>query len=206
MKIVFCTEYGGNYKHIAACTIPVMRKYCERNGYELKILVLEGTGNEYYYEKNKYFKDLFLDDIDAVFYLDVDAIITNHSIKIESFIDDKHHLFITEHLGELNGGALLIMNTEEGRRLNDRILSLRHQFENEQNAINYLMTDESFKKLVKIVPHPSFNSFDYSLYPECPTVRKGEQGHWGYGDFVLHTPGLGIDHRLQVLKNTPIIL
>lgn len=204
MKIIMCTEYGGNYAAIAGYTIPIMREYCERHGYKLRVLVLEGTGNEYSYRKHEFFTELFRDECDAIFYLDVDAIITNHNIKLESFIDNEHSFFITEHLGELNGGALIIKNDEAGRWVNETILSERNGFENEQNVMNFYREFEPFKRAMKIVPHPAFNSFDYSLYPECPNIREREQGHWQEGDFVFHVPALSAERRLEVLKTINI--
>lgn len=204
MKIAFTTEYGGNYAAIAGYTIPIMRKYCELHGYDLRVLVMEGTGNEYAYKKHEFFEQLFKEDYEAIFYLDVDAVITNMNVKIESFMDGFASLYITEHLGELNGGALILRNDEEGRWVNDLILSERGSFDNEQNVINFYRNFQPFIRAMKVVPHPAFNSFDYILYPEHPDIRERERGHWHEGDFVLHVPGLGIDHRLQVLKSTKI--
>lgn len=200
MRIAFTTEYGSNYAGIADVTVPVMLEYCARHGYEFRQILLPGTGADYYYKKNEYFRRLFLDDFDYIFYLDVDAVITNLTVKLESFIDPGYSLFITKHLGELNGGALMFANDFWGNELNDTILKVRADFDNEQNAIDSFMNYAPFRKHIKVLPHPAFNSFDYSLYPECPTIRGKEQGHWHEGDFVLHTPGLGIEHRIQVLK------
>ena len=199
--IVVCTEYGSNYWGIAAITVPVIKHYCKKNEYAFRELILEGTGNEYAYKKNEFFVELFNDGFDAIFYLDADAIITNHIIRIEKFMDGKHEMFITEHLGEVNGGSLIIKNTREGRILNQAILELRHDFDNEQNVMQHLRGNTWFDDQVKILPHPSINSFDYSLYPECPNIRQREQGHWQKSDFVFHAPGLGISKREEVLTN-----
>lgn len=200
MKIVFTTEYGSNYKDIADLTTNVMREYCEKHGYEFRPLLLDGTGNEYAYKKHEYFKELFKEKIDTIFYLDADAIVTNFGVKIESFLDSGSSFYITRHIGELNGGAMIIRNTVSGRLLNQAILNRRNEYDNEQNVINALYADGAYRLLISVVPHPAFNSFDYSLYPECHNIRAREQGHWHEGDFVLHVPGLGIEHRLEVLK------
>lgn len=209
MRIVFTTEYGSNYQPIADYTTTVMREYCKRHGYEFRPLLLDGTGNEYAYKKHEYFEELFKEDIDGIFYLDADAVITNMKITLESLVCvpeyGRKSFFITEHLGELNGGALLICNNFYGKMINRQILFSRTAYENEQNAINGLRETMLFKYHMAVLPHPAFNSFNYSLYPECPNVRKPEQGHWQPGQFILHVPGLGTEHRLEVLKNAPII-
>jgi len=205
MKIVVCTEYGGNYAAIAGHTVPVMRKYCEKHGYELRVLILEGTGNEYAYKKHELFKELLREDNDVIAYFDADILITNHTIKIESFLDDDHDLFITYLVSELNGGALIIKNSMWGEMINNFILNARHNFENEQNVINHYRFHPMFSAKMKVVPHPSFNSMNYDYYPELSEYKTLDLGHWVEGEsFVLHTPGLGIEQRLQVLKNTPI--
>lgn len=200
--IVMCTEYGSNYSGIAAITVPIMKMYCERHGYQFRELILEGTGNEYAYKKIEFFNELFEDEnVDAIFYLDADALPTNHTIKIQKFIDDEHDLFITEHLMELNGGSLIIKNTKLGRLMNSSILALKKKLENEQNAVQYLRDTTLFRERMKILPHPSINSFNYELYPECPDIRKREQGHWHKKDFIFHAPGLSISKREEVLNN-----
>lgn len=203
--IVVCTEYGSNYAGIAAITVPLMKEYCERHGYQFRELILEGTGNEYYYKKNEFFDELFKEGVEAIFYLDADALITNLNIRVETFIDDEHSFFITEHIGELNGGALIIKNNAGGVKINDFILSEKCNFANEQNCINHYRYFPPFHNQMKVVDHPSFNSLNYELYPELPHIRKREEGHWHEGDFVLHTPGLGIEHRKQILSEAKII-
>jgi hypothetical protein len=204
MRIVFFTEYGSNYKEIASHTVPVMKGYCARHGYIFRELKLEGNGNEYYYKKHEYISELFLEDIDAVFYLDVDAMPTNFNIKIESFLDNEYDFYITEHCGELNGGAIILKNNDGGNWVNDFILDRRNEFENEQNVINAYRNDPAFSAHMKIVPHPAFNSLNYEIYPELPNIRKREEGHHHFGDFILHTPGASMKTRIETLQNTII--
>lgn len=197
-----CTEYGGNYKGIASITVPVMKYYCYKHGYEFRELILERTGNDYAYKKIEFIIELFEDEnIKAVFYIDADAMPTNHTIKVESFMDEEHDLFITEHLGEINGGSLIIKNTKKAKQLLNKVLHFRSHFDNEQNVINFCRYDSLFKESINILPHPSINSFDYRLYVECPEIRKEEQGHWVKGCFVFHVPALGIQKREEVLTN-----
>lgn len=196
------TEYGSNYDGIAAITVPVMKQYCEKHGYRFMDLILYGTGNEYAYKKIALMVDLLEDkEIEAIFYIDADALPTNHTIKVEQFIDDKHSFFITEHLEELNGGSLIVKNTEAAKMILKTILLLKNDFDNEQNVINFCRTDVLFERAMKVLPHPSINSFNYELYPECPNIRQREQGHWHKGDFIFHAPGLSISKREEVLNN-----
>ena len=205
MRIVVFTEYGDNYIPIAAVTTPVMREYCERHGYEFRELILEGTGNEYYYKKHEFIRDIFDNElVGAVFYLDCDAIITNHAIALESFMTYGAIFEITEHNGELNGGAILVRNSNRGNDINNFILSRRDKFQNEQNVLNHYREDLVHDGLLNVLPHPAFNSVDYSQYQEFPNLRSVTDGHWLPGCFVFHAPALGIDRRIELLKNIKI--
>lgn len=201
MKIALVTMFGHNYKEIAAVTIPLMKKYATRHQYQFFELVLK-DGNDYAYKKHDFFKSTSL-WVDVLFYLDIDCAITNHTIKAESFLDSQHDLFITQDKTEINGGSLLLKTTKEGMIINNAILGLKGKYENEQNAIVWLMGDPAFNQFVKILPHPSINSYLYDLYPEIGKL-KPQEGQWEEGQFILHTPGLPYEKRIEVLKNAKI--
>lgn len=206
MRIIMFTEYGDNFREIAAITTPVMREYCEKHGYEFRELILDGTGNEYYYKKHEFIRDIFdNDEADTVFYLDCDAIITNHTIRVESFLAYGTSFIVTEHNGELNGGAILLMKGNRGNDVNNFILAHRDKFENEQNVINNYREELLYGGSMAIMLHPAFNSLDYSQYPEFPNLRLAKEGHWVDGCFVLHTPALSLEKRADILRNTKII-
>lgn len=202
MKVV-CTEYGENYAEIAAITNPIIEEYCHKHGYEFVRFLLE-DGNNYAYRKHEEFKHLIVGGADLIWYLDCDAIITNLDTPITGFIDAKHDLFVTKDVHEINGGSMILKCNSDGNWVNEVILSMKPNFQNEQNAINWLMGDPQFNQHVKILPHPSINSYDYSQYEHYPNIRSREEGHWHEGDFVLHVPGLPYQKRIEVLKNAKI--
>lgn len=205
MRILVFTQYGDNYRGIAEITTPVMRQYCDRHGYLFEELILDGTGDEYYYKKHEFIRDVFDEDkADAVFYLDCDAIITNHTMRLEDFIPYGASFLITEHAGELNGGVIFVRKTNRGNDVNNFILAHRNKFENEQNVLNHYKSELLYANEMNVRPHPSFNSLDYSQYVEFPNIRKPEEGHWVEGCFILHTPALSISSRIEVLKNAKI--
>jgi hypothetical protein len=191
--------YSTAYQEIADITLPVLKSYCEKHGYDWEIIRL--PDHHWEFEKHEYLKEKMKWGIDVFFYLDVDALITNTEIKIESFLDDEHDLYLTHDGFELNGGSMIIKNTDIGKWANEVIINLKGAFPNEQNAINFLMQSPNFNQWVKVLPHPSINSFDYSLYPEFPDRRSREQGHWEEGCFVFHAPALSLDKRVEVLKS-----
>lgn len=204
MKIALVTMLAENYRAIANITLPVMQEYAERHGYSIHTIILD-DGNAYHFKKHEYFRMLFLDGIDAIWYLDIDCLITNLNTKVEDFIDNEHDIFMTEDVHELNGGSLIIKNNECGRWVNGFVLSHKNVFPNEQNVYNHYRIKDPFSRYLKVLRHPSINSYRYDLYQEYPDIRDREQGHHHEGDFVLHVPALGLEHREEVLKNTKII-
>ena len=198
--------YGSNYAEIAAITVPVMKRYCDKQGYEFRELLLEGGGNDYAFKKHEFFTELFKEDINVIWYLDVDAIITNLTTPIAGFLMQEFSFYLTRDFNELNGGSVIIRNTGKGRLINTFVLDYKNDFENEQNLYN----DKKFIEIIygeyAVLPHPSINSYRYDLYPECSSyVGKRELGDWHEGDFVLHVPGLSIEKRIEVLKSAKII-
>jgi hypothetical protein len=203
MKIVVCTMHSPCYAEVAAVTVPIMEEYSKIHGYlfhEIKI-----ADNAMPYSKIEYMKKLSETDIELVWYLDVDAVVTNLTIPIETFIDDKHDFFITEDFNELNGGSVIIKNNDGGRWMIDFILDHRGAYNNEQNVLNAMRYRDDIKAHMKILKHPSINSYNYNLYPECKEMITREQGNWHEGDFVLHVPAIPISQRAQILNDVKII-
>jgi hypothetical protein len=205
MRIMLLTMYGENYKEIAGITVPVMAEYCERHGYSLSHIQLE-DGNNYAFKKHERIEEIIRNnEADVIFYLDVDCLITRLDVKVEMFIDEKHSFYITEDVHELNGGALICKCNSRMRLINSIILDNRDDFDNEQNVINFFRNFYLFEKGMKILSHPSINSYRYDLYQEYPHIRQREQGHWHEGDFVLHVPGAAYQTRIDTLKNTTVL-
>lgn len=202
MRIAVVTMWADNYKEIHDITYPVLFEYCCRHQYALHELKLE-DGNSYHFRKHKLFSDLvYKHDIEAMFYLDVDCLVTNLNIKVEDFIEDEFDFYITKDVHELNGGAIILKNTPWGNFFNDFVLDQEGTIPNEQNV--YVQYADSLFPKMKVIPHPSINSYDYSLYPEYPNIRKREEGHHHEGDFILHVPGAPFEVRVNKLKTTKI--
>lgn len=201
MNILLVTMWGNSYKEIADVTVPIMEYYAKKHNYGFAQILLSDS-IDWPYKKHEFFKTAY--DYDVIFYLDVDCLITNLNIKVEFFIDDKNDLFITKDWNEINGGSLILKRTESGMQLNELIIKMKGIFENEQNAIVWLMGHENFSKFVKILPHPSINSYLYENYKEIGVLTP-EQGQWEEGQFILHTPALSFERRIDILSQVNII-
>lgn len=202
MRVIVFTEYGNNFRDIAAVSVPIMREYCEKQKYGFRELILKGTGNEYYYKKHEFIRELLDgDEADLIFYLDCDSVITNYNIRLESFMTYGAQFWITEHIGELNGGAILVKASNRGSDINNFILAHRDRFPNEQNVVNHYRDVLLYANTMAILKHPAFNSLDYSCYPECKEcVGREDLGDWKPGNFVIHFPALPLNKRVELMK------
>lgn len=204
MKVACCTYYSPSYKALADISLPNLSEYCHRHGYYMWVENIENDRWEYV--KHEMFERLFKEGFDLIWYRDIDSIITNMNFQITDFINDSSDFFLTKDFTELNGGSVVIKNTKKGVWVNNEILRVRNEFENEQNAINSLFGIPFFRKGIRILSHPSINSYDYSLYPECKEyVGREDLGDWREGNFVLHVPALPMEKRIEVLKNAKIV-
>lgn len=200
MRIMVCTMFGLAYKGLADICVPNLQEYCQRHGYIPKIIKV--NDNDCWFYKHKFFTSVMSKgEADIIFYCDIDSLITNHTLSIENFIDKKYSFYITRDFNELNGGVVVIKNDRVGRMINSYVLSAENKYENEQNVYN----SEEFKDFnsgfYSVLPHPSFNSYQYSLYPECSSyVGRQSKGDWQQGDFLIHFPGLPIEKRIELMN------
>lgn len=197
MRIVCMTMYSPSNQLLADITVPNLKEYTDRHGYELYELKIDD--GKFHYEKHLAVKDLFKHGVDIIFYKDVDSLITNLQKPITDFIDTEHDFFITKDCNEINGGSLIIINTVWSRMFNDFVLFKKYDYNNEQEVYVAYQYDKRFKDKIKILPHPSINSYLYELYPSIPQ-KTHEEGQWEEGDFLLHLPATTITQRINIFN------
>lgn len=193
MKICVVTMFSPAYRPIADITLPVLKSYCEKHNYQWEIICVPDW--DYSYRKHEYLKEKMKWDIDVFFYIDIDALITNPEIKIENFIDDEHDLFVCEDVNEVNGGVFILKNTEWAKEFNEFVLAQKAIQVNEQNV--YVLCKDDPK--IKLLKHPSINSYPYEYYPEYKNITH-EQGNWERNDFICHVPGKSLSERIEILN------
>lgn len=196
------THYTPSWKDLAEITIPISELYCSKHGYSIN--AYECSPYQHYNGKEKLRHILEgLNDNDIALVMDADSIITNLTIKIESFIDNKHDFYISNHLGKCNAGVFIIRLTKWSRKFIDYLLENigKEKVYCEQDAIQKYQSENPNNPKIKILTHPSINSFNYNLYPEHPDITEESQGMWNKGNFILHLPGVGITERKKILTN-----
>lgn len=203
MKVLCCTMFSPSHEDLAEVSLPNLQEYCKIYGYDMRIIYIKN--DKWEYKKHEAFREYFKEGYDLIWYKDIDSIITNLKTPITDFIDDYYSFYLTKDFTELNGGSVIIKNTEPGRVFNDMVLENRDMFENEQNFYNSMTMVMFGIDIMKLIPHPSINSYQYRLYPECVEyVGREDLGDWKEGNFVLHVPALPMEQRIKILKQAKI--
>src|SRR4051812_9157610 len=106
-KIAIVCGWDANYSDLAEVTIPNRERYCVRHGYELIAKLVPKV------EQNQpWFKVAMVSEFspryDWIWLLDVDAMITNSAIKVESFLDTTADIIVGSDWNGLNAGSVFI--------------------------------------------------------------------------------------------------
>src|ERR1700722_5787925 len=119
MKIALLTFYSPHYQKVADLVIPNRNAYCKKHGYEHKIIIGPYTKKDNYYafDRIECVYDILNHSvkINAIWVLNVHAMIMNFNFKIEDFIDDKHSFFIAKNHAGMNAGSYIVKNDEGGK-------------------------------------------------------------------------------------------
>jgi len=194
MKIALVSHHTPNYNEIAEITVSGKQQYADRHGYELFVKTDNFSHipeRHLSMEKCLYLCQLMEEhpEIDWFWYSGCDCMITNHTIKLESLIDNDYHFIVClEHAGP-NGDVFFIRNSPEGREY------MRHLDEpNEcvpQTEQGHMWGDRSNPKwaaITKYLPLNAMNSWDLQWYPHLPNSDQlGQRISWQPGDFVLQS-------------------
>lgn len=200
MRITVQVLHTESWQNIADIVLPNLWKYCDRHGY--KLVVGEGMG----FDKLEGVKLLFENtNCDIVWVLDLDTLVTNHQIPLERFLDEYHDCFITKDVNGINCGSFLIQKSYWSEMFIDWMLAQKGKdgMNCEQDAMVAYMNEFGGEK-IKILPHPSINSYIYSEYEEHKNIVNEEDGNWHEGNLLLHLPGIGMERRLEILKSTKV--
>lgn len=207
------SHYADNYSDLGIIMEENRQEYCKRYGYELFIKRGDFYGElGFGFSKIKFILDICLNnDFDYIHWGGVDTLITNFSIKIEDWIDNKHSFFISrEESGEfrsLNADVFIVKNDKNGRKILEFILSKfndykNHPWQEQQVMIDFL--EKEFQDFTKIMPHQSFNSYPWRFYDANQSgnsdIYKDEPGNFKSGDFLMHCPGHTLENRIKIFN------
>jgi hypothetical protein len=121
MNIVVCQFSTSNIPY-KKYTIEINKKYCDIKGYhyhveleDYKIFSKLENRSVTWYKPHliKEMLDLYK-DVDYILFLDIDAVITDHSKRIEDYIDGNFSILMTKDYGSclVNAGVMIVKNDD----------------------------------------------------------------------------------------------
>jgi hypothetical protein len=204
-KMAVVSMFNDAHKQLADHTWPNKVAYAEKHGY-LSFAKIDGWNiKPIHFEKITHMLYVMAEhpDVDWVWWLDNDAVITNPDIELESIVDPDYHIIITTDIASINAGSFIVRNSIQGRDWLQFILDkgLEHYRDNrwpeQQPMTDFYVT---FKDIIKIVPQRTMNSYNYDIYGVDPTDLLGTNGQWQPGDFVMHMPAIPNAARIDMIK------
>lgn len=180
--MTFLTYHDSNYKNLANITIPILKKYCEKHNYTFK------SRNESYltqgrpssWAKINAIKEEFEKTNDWIFWIDTDAIITNHQTNIKDIIDENYsYIFSPDGSVWISACCFLMKKTESSIKLLNKMWDqpnevINHCWWENLALMKVLESDSELTKTCKIIEYKKiFSQID----------------DWKKGDFIMHIGG-----------------
>jgi hypothetical protein len=195
MKIGILSITNESYWPVSDITRPVNVEYALSHNYVFNMFIHPpAPWSETVWGKITYLKKR-LAEFDWVMWIDADAMITNHRVRIEDLIEkagEGKDLIISSDLNGLNAGVFLLRNCEwsqlflqfvESRK--DEYLSHRYP---EQEAMDAVIKDGETRHHVAYLPQWLLNQFWLQWIP---------------GDFIIHHAGGSVEDKVKGL--TPFL-
>ena len=204
--------YTESWADMAAVSVPNMIAYAKKHGYNYSPNVIPEP-YEAFDKINTCYDSFSLYDIDVILNKDLDTVITNFDIRVEDFLEDGKDFYICEDCNGINAGVFLIRKSLWSKQFLWYLMNKKGKegMECEQNAIQAYMDEFPNDSKIKILEQ-GFNDYPLNYYEpsygkwgykEGDIVEK-PKNEWREDSFIIHTPGLPLEQRLSILKNTPV--
>lgn len=192
-----------DYQDLADLTDASKREYCDRHGYKFFVLKETKYSPIMGFNKIGYVLDIFEQhqDIEWLLFSECDAMITNHTIRIEDRIDDDYHFIVPVDRLNINTGNFLARNSVPGRAYLKMIMDKEEEYKTVEWAEQQVVIDTfpDLSQVVKLVPQRYMNSYEPQIYDYCDARFDimGNSGAWEKGDWIVHWPGTYKPARIQ---------
>ena len=223
MRICVTTIYDNNMQEMSKITAyDNFEKYCKLNGYDLEVINVDYEKNRptSWYKIVEVKKLLESNKYDWVFFIDLDCLFMNMTIKIETLIDDDYFVIfaanddVQDHpvpnkfgVNGVAGSQFLIKNCKISMDFLDDVWSaddltsdMINHHDWEQRQFRYSIVKDKFKDFVKIIEGKLINAFWYTNNVFFLMKYKNYNKEiWEIGDFIIHIPGLHGSDRIKLL-------
>lgn len=195
MRITICTWDTPDYADLAAVSQPGKEEYAKRHGYKF-VHDQRPLVNPLGFERMAVVQEL-LGRNDCVLSVDTDALIMNHTLKVERLYREGRGIVISEDLFSMNDGVFAVFNTPLTHQFIWAYLALAQQgtANSQQLLMHFAFNTKKYASLFEIVDQKEINSYRQELYG-----RKGIDGQFEPGDWICHYPGLTKDARIPLMQ------
>ncbi len=214
-KICIVTLFDKNYDELAKLSLPNKLDYAKLHGYDViyfdKIIDLTRPPQ---WSKVKAIEYALQQGYDWVWWIDIDALIMEFDIKLESLIDENYDIIFTENkYSYLSNGSSFFKNTQLTVDFLKDCYELKldclknvnvNVFDHEQQSMRLLIiNEEKYKSKIKLINERHCNSF-------CVTENMGvlqsypnwnnDSNIYQTGDFIIQFCGRSFLERLTDFK------
>lgn len=225
-KIAVLVVYDDNYESMKRITVDDnIKNYCDLHGYTLiPYKVTETERHASWYKISKSIDILKSNEFDWLFFIDLDCLIMNPTIKLESIIDEQFSYIVPSHnvpaidtptITPFNTdntitSQFLVKNDEMGIKILEDIWESKelpsnmdfHTFDYEGRQNRVTILKEEFKPYIKILDEKILNRFWYINSPFMTFHNIGVNNLvWEPGDFIVHVTGYQKEERIRLLSD-----
>lgn len=188
-----------NFKPLIDISRPIHEEYCRLHGYSLHIKEVPEYGVYNGLEKLNQILEV-CEDGDSALVMDADAMVTNLLLKVERFLEYGKGFYLSE--GKNMGVFIFYKSVLSSLILRGMIDNIKNALFNcEQDAMEYEASNLLSEGIIKILPHPCFNSFLPKLYWDIKEPVQNMPSAWETGHFICHVPAQSIETRIKVLND-----
>jgi hypothetical protein len=225
-RIAVLVVYDDNYESMKRITVDDnIKDYCDLHGYTLiQHKITETERHASWYKISKSIDILKSNEFDWLFFIDLDCLIMNSTIKLESIIDEKYSYIIPSHnvpaidtptvtpfqTDNTITSQFLVKNDDAGIKILEDIWESKelpsnmdfHTFDYESRQNRVTILKEEFKPYIKILDERILNRFWYVNSPFITFHNHGINNLvWNPGDFIVHVTGYNKEERIKLLSD-----
>lgn len=209
-RIAIVTLFDSNYRDLANIAIPNISDYARKHGYDVVFFdETIDTTRPPQWSKIKAV-EYVLNEYDWVWWLDIDALIANEDIKLESIIDEQYDLIFTANkYSVISNGSSFYRNSELTRKFLKECYTLDRDvlrnvdvftFDHEQKPMRTLyQTVPEYSSRIKLVHERVCNSFwktnNQSVLNSFPDWNTSDNIYQD-GDFIVNFCGRDKNERI----------
>lgn len=225
-KIAVLVVYDDNYAEMKKYSVDNnIQQYCELHGYSLICEKIENFERHTPWAKiSKSIDIIKRGEFDWIFFIDLDCLIMNPTIKLETIIDEKYSFIIPSHnvpavdtptitpynTDNIITSQFLVKNNDVGLQILEDIWEAKewpknvdiNTFDYEGRQTRITIQKPQFSKHVKIIDEKILNRFWYVNSPFMVFCNMGVNNLvWNPGDFIVHVTGYEKQERIQLLSD-----